>query len=62
MPDASPVDVDLRGVGRVVRLVVVQDEDIAAQVVHSGGVHHGILKRTHHTLKHSGLLYYMMET
>lgn len=43
LPDPPSVDVDLDGEARVQRLVVVQDEDVAAQGVDAGGVHRCIL-------------------
>lgn len=43
LPDPSTVDVDLDGEGGVVRLVVVEDEDITAQSVDAGRVHRSIL-------------------
>ena len=36
LPDPSSVDVDLHGIGGVERLVVVEDEDVAAQGVDTG--------------------------
>lgn len=42
-PDASSVDVNLDVVGRVQGLMIVQDEHIAAQRVHTCGVNYGIL-------------------
>ena len=44
MPDASPVDEDLQGVGGVQGLVVVQDEHIAPQGVYTCGVHRRVLE------------------
>lgn len=43
LPDTPSVDVDLDGVGGVERLVIMDDEDVAAQGVNPAGVHHGIL-------------------
>lgn len=43
LPDPPSVNVDLHGEARVQRLVVVQDEDVAAKGVNAGGVHRGIL-------------------
>lgn len=52
LPDASPVDVDLQRVGRVQRLVEVQNEHVSAQSVDTGRVHGGILgNRTENTRK-----------
>lgn len=43
LPDPPSVDVDLNGEAGVQRLVVVQDDDVAAEGVHTGGVHRCIL-------------------
>ena len=44
LPDPSPVDVDLHRIGRVKRLVVVQDEDVTSQGVDTSREHGGILE------------------
>lgn len=43
LPDPSTVDVNLHGVGRVARLVIVEDEDVTAEGVDTGRVHRCIL-------------------
>lgn len=43
LPDSPPVDVDLHGVGGVEGLVIVEDEDVAAEGVDPGRVHRCIL-------------------
>lgn len=43
LPDASSVDVHLDVVGGMQGLMIVQDEHVAAQRVHTRGVHQGIL-------------------
>ena len=52
MPDATAIDVNLCGVGGVIRLGVVQDEHVAAQFGHAGGVHHSILRGENRRLRH----------
>lgn len=43
LPDPSTVDVNLHGVGGVVRLVIVEDEDVTSEGVDTGRVHRCIL-------------------
>lgn len=55
LPDSSAVDVNLHGVGRVARLVIVEDEDVPAEGVDTGRVHRCILGKRVMTVTSSRL-------